>query len=271
MGRGRVRVRRPLNTRSQTLCGSKSEPAVIVPGKSRHPRGRDLIASSFITSCLRERRCSFLSSLPGLLNGPPVASAVEPLLSSRSSCISLLCQTLTHLEEIQHLVRCRSRCSAHEGSTWSVWPASVSKLEAISVSQSSRSHLFIHCRKNLLPLCMPALQLHSYNLETFLSVHMLCSPQVGLSVEFPPQPLLRSVVTVLQFCVGLAVPVSPLGVTLGRILVGAFRVQRAALSLLGALSQWASTWPFPPLPFIFLLGLSECWPGCWILLCKEDF
>ncbi|XP_053131713.1 BRCA1-associated ATM activator 1 isoform X1 [Hemicordylus capensis] len=103
----------------------------------------------------------------GLLDGPPSNTAsLEPLLSSRSSCISLLCQTLARLEETQRLA---------------------------------------------------------------------C-----LSVGFPHKPLLHSVVTVLQFCVGLAVPVSSLGSKISRILIGCFRVQRAALSLLGALSQWAS-------------------------------
>ncbi|XP_066496789.1 BRCA1-associated ATM activator 1 isoform X2 [Tiliqua scincoides] len=114
------------------------------------------------------RAASHSTKFSGLWDGPSaIASPVEPLLSTRSSCLSLLCQTLTHLEEIQHLA---------------------------------------------------------------------C-----LSAEFPHQALLCSVVTVLQFCVGLAVPVSPLGVTVGKILIGSFRVQRAALSLLGALSRWATS------------------------------
>ncbi|XP_044289676.1 BRCA1-associated ATM activator 1 isoform X2 [Varanus komodoensis] len=104
---------------------------------------------------------------PGLLEGPPSnAAPVESVLSSRSSCVSLLCQSLAYLEEIQCLA---------------------------------------------------------------------CA-----SVDFPHKPLLHSVVTILQFCVGLAVPVSALGVSVGKILIGCFRVQRAALGLLGVLSRWAA-------------------------------
>ncbi|KAM6423708.1 integrator complex assembly factor BRAT1 [Liasis olivaceus] len=97
----------------------------------------------------------------------PDASSVESLLSTRSSCASLLCQTMAHLEEIQELA---------------------------------------------------------------------C-----LAVEFPHKSLLCSVVTLLQFCAGLAVPSSSFGATVGNILIGCFRVQRAALSLLGALSRWAAS------------------------------
>ncbi|XP_028562012.2 integrator complex assembly factor BRAT1 [Podarcis muralis] len=101
---------------------------------------------------------------PGL---PPESASVESLLSSRASCVSFLCQTLAHLEEVQYVA--------------------------------------------------------------------------SLAVDFPHKPLLQSVVTVLQFCVGLAVPVSPLAAKIGNFLVGCFRVQRAALGLLGALSRWATS------------------------------
>ncbi|XP_026579542.1 BRCA1-associated ATM activator 1-like [Pseudonaja textilis] len=60
-------------------------------------------------------------------------------------------------------------------------------------------------------------------------------------VEFPHQPLICSVVTILQFCAGQAVSSSSFGATLGHLLIGSFRVQRAALSLLGALSRWAAS------------------------------
>ncbi|XP_062999696.1 BRCA1-associated ATM activator 1 isoform X2 [Elgaria multicarinata webbii] len=117
--------------------------------------------------CIR-RAASDSLEFPGLLDGPPSnTTPVESLLSSRSSCVSLLCQSLVYLEEVQGLV------------------------------------------------CLP--------------------------VDFPHKPLLRSVVTVLQFCVGLAVPVSSLGATVGKILIGCFRVQRAALGLLGAQSRWATS------------------------------
>nr|XP_008116927.1 PREDICTED: BRCA1-associated ATM activator 1 isoform X2 [Anolis carolinensis] len=114
------------------------------------------------------RAASDSLEFPSLWDQPPrcAAASVEPLLSSRASCISLLCQTLAHLEEIQGLA---------------------------------------------------------------------FSP-----VDLPHKPLLRSLVTVLQFCVGLAVPVSAVGATLGKTLIGCFRVQRAALGLLAALSQWAT-------------------------------
>ncbi|XP_042293467.1 BRCA1-associated ATM activator 1 isoform X2 [Sceloporus undulatus] len=114
------------------------------------------------------RAASDSLEFPSLLDqSSTCAASVESLLSSRASCVSLLCQTLAHLEEIQYLA---------------------------------------------------------------------CSP-----VEVPHKPLLHSLVTVLQFCVGLAVPVSSLGATLGKTLVGCFRVQRAALGLLAALSQCATS------------------------------
>lgn len=90
-------------------------------------------------------------------------SAVESLLSSKSSCASLLCQTLAHLEEL-------------------------------------------------------------------LSV-------VFLPVNLPYASLLRSVVTILQFCNGLLIPASPLGSKISQILVGCFRVQKSALDALAALSD----------------------------------
>ncbi|XP_077172745.1 integrator complex assembly factor BRAT1 isoform X2 [Paroedura picta] len=49
------------------------------------------------------RAFSQTSELSGWLDQPSAAAvSVESLLSSRSSCISLLCQSLAHLEEIQH-------------------------------------------------------------------------------------------------------------------------------------------------------------------------
>ncbi|XP_054849626.1 BRCA1-associated ATM activator 1 [Eublepharis macularius] len=113
------------------------------------------------------RAVSHSLELSGFLGGPlDGVASVESVLSSRSSCVSLLCQTLVHLEEIQHLA------------------------------------------------CLP--------------------------MDFPHNPLLHSVVAVLQLCAGLTVPVSSLGATISRLLIGCFRVQRAALHLLGALSRWAN-------------------------------
>ncbi|KFQ86468.1 BRCA1-associated ATM activator 1, partial [Phoenicopterus ruber ruber] len=89
-------------------------------------------------------------------------TTVESLLSSKSSCASLLCQTLAHLEELLSLMR--------------------------------------------------------------------------LSVDLPYTSLLRSLMTILQFCNGSLSPASPLGSTISRILINCFRVQRSALDVLAALS-----------------------------------
>ncbi|XP_015274165.1 PREDICTED: BRCA1-associated ATM activator 1 [Gekko japonicus] len=126
------------------------------------------------------RASSHSSELSGLLDQPPAEGAsVESLLSSRSSCISLLCQSLAHLEEIQHL--------AHP------------------------------------------------------------------PMDFPHNPLLHATVTVLRVCAGLAVPTCTLGATIGKILIGCSRVQRAALHLLGALSRWANRDVSPEETFDILL------------------
>ncbi|XP_039216511.1 BRCA1-associated ATM activator 1 isoform X2 [Crotalus tigris] len=88
------------------------------------------------------------------------------------------------------------------------------------------------------------------SVESLLSTSLLCQTMAHLqdvqelmclAVEFPHKPLLCSVVTLLQLCAGQAVPSSSCGATLGNILIGSFRVQRAALSLLGALSRWAAS------------------------------
>ncbi|XP_054246992.1 BRCA1-associated ATM activator 1 [Indicator indicator] len=88
---------------------------------------------------------------------------VEGLLSSKSSCVSLLNQTLAHLEELL---------------SWSRFP-----------------------------------------------------------VDLPNTPLLRSLITILQFCNGFLSPASPLGSTISRILINCVRVQRSALAVLAALSN----------------------------------
>ncbi|OXB67567.1 hypothetical protein ASZ78_004685 [Callipepla squamata] len=103
-------------------------------------------------------------------------SAVESLLSSKSSCASLLCQTLAHLEELLSVVTFREEKS----------------------------------------------------LETKLAF---------LPMNLPYASLLRSVVTILQFCNGLLIPATPLGSKISQILVGCFRVQRSALDALAALSD----------------------------------
>ncbi|NXG61068.1 BRAT1 protein, partial [Hemiprocne comata] len=90
-------------------------------------------------------------------------TTVESLLSSKSSCAGLLCQTLTHLEQLL-----------------------------------SRVHL---------------------------------------PVDLPCPSLLRSLMTILQFCHGLLSPASPLGSTISRILINSSRVQGSALDVLAALSE----------------------------------
>ncbi|XP_070811100.1 BRCA1-associated ATM activator 1 [Pituophis catenifer annectens] len=84
--------------------------------------------------------------------------------------------------------------------------------------------------------------------ESLLSTSLLCQTMAHLeevqetaclAVDFPHKPLLCSVVTILQVCAGQAVS-SSFGATLSHLLIGSFRVQRAALSLLGALSRWAA-------------------------------
>ncbi|XP_057272892.1 BRCA1-associated ATM activator 1 isoform X1 [Pezoporus wallicus] len=88
---------------------------------------------------------------------------IESLLSSKSTCASLLCQTLAHLKELLSLV--------------------------------------------------------------------------DLPIDLPSTPLLRSLMTILQFCNGFLSPASTLGSTVSRILINSFRVQRSALDVLAALSE----------------------------------
>uniref|UniRef100_A0A8B9I3P1 BRCA1 associated ATM activator 1 n=1 Tax=Anser brachyrhynchus TaxID=132585 RepID=A0A8B9I3P1_9AVES len=90
-------------------------------------------------------------------------STVESLLSSKSSCASLLCQTLAHLEKLLSLIH--------------------------------------------------------------------------LPVDLPYTSLLRSFVTILQFCSGLLIPATPLGSKISQILIGCGRVQKSALDALAALSE----------------------------------
>ncbi|XP_074867017.1 integrator complex assembly factor BRAT1 isoform X5 [Carettochelys insculpta] len=102
---------------------------------------------------------------PGLLDkSVNDSSTVEALLSCKSSCASLLCQTLAHLEELLYLVTC-------------------------------------------------------------------------LPVDLPCISLLKSVVTILQFCIGRATPASSLGHKISRNLIGCFRIQMSTLDLLGAFSD----------------------------------
>lgn len=87
-------------------------------------------------------------------------------------------------------------------------------------------------------------------------MHALFPHQVWLPVDFPHKPLLHSVVTLLMFCIGLAVPASLLGATISRFLIGCFRVQRMAFSLLGTLSRWTGK-PHTPRLFSSSTAISE--------------
>ncbi|NWV74435.1 BRAT1 protein, partial [Dasyornis broadbenti] len=88
---------------------------------------------------------------------------VESLLSSKTSCAGLLCQTLAHLEKLLSLKHLR--------------------------------------------------------------------------VDLPCVSLLRSLMTILQFCNGFLSPASPLGSTISQNLINCFRVQKSALDVLAALSE----------------------------------
>ncbi|KAJ7403640.1 hypothetical protein WISP_150260 [Willisornis vidua] len=58
-----------------------------------------------------------------------------------------------------------------------------------------------------------------------------------LRVDLPYMSLLRSLMTILQFCNGFLSPTSPLGSTISRNLINCFRVQKSALDVLAALSE----------------------------------
>uniref|UniRef100_A0A670ZQ73 BRCA1 associated ATM activator 1 n=1 Tax=Pseudonaja textilis TaxID=8673 RepID=A0A670ZQ73_PSETE len=98
--------------------------------------------------------------------------------------------------------------------------------------------------------------------NTVLLTPVSIRPEFPHDSEFPHQPLICSVVTILQFCAGQAVSSSSFGATLGHLLIGSFRVQRAALSLLGALSRWAGKPQHAgvsyTLPFLFLQITQGC-------------
>ncbi|XP_032086704.1 BRCA1-associated ATM activator 1 isoform X1 [Thamnophis elegans] len=93
-----------------------------------------------------------------------------------------------------------------------------------------------------------AASLSASSVESPLSTSLLCQTMAHLeeiqetacvAVESPHRPLLCAVVTVLQLCAGQEVSSSS-DATLDHLLIGSFRVQRAALSLLGELSRWAA-------------------------------
>ncbi|KAM4631565.1 integrator complex assembly factor BRAT1 [Discoglossus pictus] len=112
---------------------------------------------------LRASSAQFGSSglLDELVSDPAV---VDDLISTKSSCIGLLCQCLTHIKE-------------------------------------------------------------------------LC-PLDGLTVQIPRDCILSAVLTVLQFCIGQAVPASTSGSLFSRFLIGSLRVQRSAMDTIGAFSHW---------------------------------
>uniref|UniRef100_UPI00398F088B BRCA1-associated ATM activator 1 isoform X1 n=1 Tax=Pristiophorus japonicus TaxID=55135 RepID=UPI00398F088B len=58
-------------------------------------------------------------------------------------------------------------------------------------------------------------------------------------IELPYQALTNSVLTVLQLCIGTAVPTTSAGINISRHLIGCVKVQRAGMDVLGAITQWA--------------------------------
>ncbi|XP_048465830.1 BRCA1-associated ATM activator 1 isoform X2 [Rhincodon typus] len=59
------------------------------------------------------------------------------------------------------------------------------------------------------------------------------------TTELPFQALMKSVVTVLQLCIGTAIPITSTVVNISRHLIGCIKVQRGGIDVLGALPQWA--------------------------------
>ncbi|XP_060696367.1 BRCA1-associated ATM activator 1 isoform X2 [Hemiscyllium ocellatum] len=59
------------------------------------------------------------------------------------------------------------------------------------------------------------------------------------TTELPFQALMRSVITILQLCIGIAIPVASTVVNISRHLIGCIKVQRRGMDVLGALPQWA--------------------------------
>ncbi|XP_032896933.1 BRCA1-associated ATM activator 1 isoform X4 [Amblyraja radiata] len=52
------------------------------------------------------------------------------------------------------------------------------------------------------------------------------------------QALINSVLTILQLCIGTAVPTTSAGIKIGRHLIGCIKVQRAGIDVIGAIVQW---------------------------------
>uniref|UniRef100_A0A8C3UV29 BRCA1 associated ATM activator 1 n=1 Tax=Catharus ustulatus TaxID=91951 RepID=A0A8C3UV29_CATUS len=120
---------------------------------------------------------------------------VESLLSSKTSCAGLLCQTLAHLEKLLSLKH--------------------------------------------------------------------------LKVDLPCVSLLRSLMTILQFCNGSLSPPSPLGSTISRNLINCFRVQKSALDVLAALSEKKGEFIFAFLTKTILQFCPICFPLFQVL--KKTF
>ncbi|XP_051876872.1 BRCA1-associated ATM activator 1 [Pristis pectinata] len=57
-------------------------------------------------------------------------------------------------------------------------------------------------------------------------------------IDLPYQALTNSVLTILQLCIGTAVPTTSAGVNISRHLISCIKVQRAGMDVIGAIAQW---------------------------------
>ncbi|CAH2307131.1 BRCA1-associated ATM activator 1 isoform X1 [Pelobates cultripes] len=79
--------------------------------------------------------------------------------------------------------------------------------------------------------CIPVLGL------CLRQVRELCEMN-SIKVEMPHRPVLNSIVTLLQFCIGQAASELSSGLSFSKKMIGCLRVQKAALDAIQALSHW---------------------------------
>ncbi|GCC33281.1 hypothetical protein chiPu_0011750 [Chiloscyllium punctatum] len=104
--------------------------------------------------------------------------------------------------------------------------------DAVLLDESSFCRVYIENRLSRKSACINLLcQILSYLWEL-----LQMPPQ---TTELPFQVLMRSVITILQLCIGTAIPVTSTVVNISRHLIGCIKVQRGGMDVLGALPQWA--------------------------------
>ncbi|XP_043567039.1 BRCA1-associated ATM activator 1 isoform X2 [Chiloscyllium plagiosum] len=104
--------------------------------------------------------------------------------------------------------------------------------DAVLLDESSFCRVDIENRLSRKSACINLLcQILSYLWEL-----LQMPPQ---TTELPFQALMRSVITILQLCIGTAIPVTSTVVNISRHLIGCIKVQRGGMDVLGALPQWA--------------------------------